>query len=389
LRITDIAAIPITIPYKEAIVSSFRGRQEGCRSILVRVSTDEGVVGWGETVGQPPWNDISQAMIEKHIRPVLLGHDPRRVELLTRRMEAVTTYWDWAAGSFAVSAVETALWDIKGKVLGAPIYELMGGLVTRTIPVTGYVFIDTPEENVRLAKRYMALGIGGLKVKVGRDPESDEARVAALREALGPAGIIRVDADGAWSAKKAIQVIKRLEPYGLALAEQPVPVHDHAGLKLVRHAVDVPVAPDGPIRILEDVVRYIRDESCDALVLRPEQTGGLQRFRHIAAVAEAAGLSCACGSAGSSGVLFMARFQAVASCSNFPYPSDSHYSYLADDVIEGGALEIRDGAFTVPDGPGLGIEVDEDKVRAFAEAHVETTAWTSDTYLPRAPRHWF
>ena len=137
------------------------------------MSTDEGLIGLGEAIGQPPWNDLSQTMIEKHLKPVLLGENPFRIERLTKRMEAVTTYWVWASGSFAVSAVEMALWDIKGKALNVPVYELLGGQVRDRIPLTGYVFIGTPEENVELARFYMSLGLPGLKVKVGRDPRSD------------------------------------------------------------------------------------------------------------------------------------------------------------------------------------------------------------------------
>ena len=389
MKITGVETIAISLPYNRAIVSSFRGKQEGAKSILVKVSTDEGLIGLGEAIGQPPWNDLSQTMIEKHLKPVLLGENPFRIERLTKRMEAVTTYWVWASGSFAVSAVEMALWDIKGKALNVPVYELLGGQVRDRIPLTGYVFIGTPEENVELARFYMSLGLPGLKVKVGRDPRSDVDRVAALRDAVGPEKIIRIDADGAWSAKKAIQVIKSLTPYGLALAEQPVPVHDHEGLGLVRRSVDVPVAPDGPLRTLEDAVRYIRMQICDALVIRPEQTGGLQNFRHVAAMAGAAGLSCASGSAGTSGVLMAARLHAVASCSNFPYPSDSHYYFLADDVLKGGMLKIEDGAMSVPTGPGLGVELDDEKVKEYAAKHVETTHWVSDEFIPKAPRHWF
>ena len=282
-----------------------------------------------------------------------------------------------------------ALWDIKGKALSVPVYELLGGEVRDRIPVSGYVFIDTPEENVKLARYYMSLGLPRLKVKVGRDPQSDIDRVAALREAIGTDRIIRIDADGAWSAKKAIQVIKSLMPYGLALAEQPVPVHDHEGLGLVRRSVDVQVAPDGPLRTIEDAVRYIRMQTCDALVIRPEQTGGLQNFRHVAAMAGGAGLSCASGSAGTSGVLMAARLHAVASSSNFFYPSDSHYYFLADDVLKGGMLTIEDGAMSVPRGPGLGVELDDEKVTEYATKHVETTHWVSDEYIPKAPRHWF
>jgi L-Ala-D/L-Glu epimerase len=390
MKITDIETIWVSIPYKHSIVSSFRGLQEGVETVLVRVHTDEGITGIGEVIGCPPFNDVADTMIQRQIKPVLVGEDPLRVEHCTRRMEAVTTFWV-PSGAFAVSAVEIALWDIKGKALGAPVFQLLGGAVKERVPVSGYVFIDTPEENVKLVEYYKTLGVPGVKVKVGRDPQMDIDRVAAIRECLGPDGIIRVDADEAWSPKKAIQVVKALMPYGLALVEQPVPLHDYEGLKLVRESVDVPVAPDDSLWGMQEALRHIKMGTCDAFVIRPEETGGLKAFHEVAAVARAAGIACACGSWGSSGVLLVARLHATASCSNIVYPNDTHYYFLADDVLAGGMLEISDGAITVPTGPGLGIALDEDKIQSFAKrsGEVRTNRWQSGDYLPAAPRHWF
>ncbi len=388
MKIRDISTIRVSLPYKQSIVSSFRGHQEGIESVLVKVITDSGPMGIGEIIGAPPFNDICEVMVLRHIKPVLLGENPMEVARLTRRMEAVTTFWV-PSGCFATSAVEMALWDIKGKALGMPVYELLGGAVRDKIPVAGYVFIDSPEENVKLVRYYNSLGVPGVKVKVGLDSSTDIDRIAAIREELGPEKIIRIDADEAWSPKKAIQIVKNLTPFNLALVEQPVPLHDYEGLAFVRQNVDVPVAPDDALWGMQDALRHIRMETSDVFVIRPEETGGLQSFLRVAKIAETADIACACGSWGSSGVLLTARLHAVASCDNIRYPIDTHQYFLADDVLRGGMPRIENGVFAIPSGPGLGITLDEDKVKEYAELKVKTQNWRSDEHLPKAPRHFF
>ena len=388
MKITSIKTTRVGIPYSVDIVSSFRGRQSGTEPVLVEVETDEGLIGIGEVIGAPPFNEVAQLLIDRVITPLLVGEDPMRLEALLRQMESATTKW-MSAGVFATSAVEIALHDLKGRALGIPVHELLGGRVRDTIPVAGYVFIDEPEVNRKQVRGYLDLGVPGVKVKVGRDPRQDVARIAAIRDEIGPDKILRIDADEAWSAKKAIQCIRELEEFGLALVEQPVPLADLEGLALVRRSVDVPVAPDDAIWTIQDALTHIRQQTSDAFVIRPEEAGGLRNFLAIAELAAGASLGCACGSWGSSGVLLTARLHAVAASSAFCYPTDTHYYFLGDDVLAGGMLEIRDGALPVPTGPGLGIDLDRDKVAELAERAVQSTHWREPAYLPRAPRHFF
>jgi L-Ala-D/L-Glu epimerase len=388
MRITGIRTTKIGIPYSTDIVSSFRGRQSGVDPVLIEVETDEGLIGLGEVVGTPPYSDVAHLLIDRIIAPLLVGEDPLRIEELLRRMEAVTTKW-MASGVYATSAVEIALHDLKGKALGVPVYELLGGRVRDRVPVAGYVFIDEPEVNARQVALYLELGVPGVKVKVGRDADQDEQRLAAIRDVLGPSRILRIDADEAWAAKKAIQCIRRYQQFGLALVEQPVPLRDYEGLALVRRSVDVPVAPDDAIWNLQDAIEHIRRGTSDAFVIRPEEAGGLRNFQAIAALAAAESLGCACGSSGSSGLLLTARLHAVAATSGFAYPTDTHYYFMADDILAGGMLEIREGALDVPTGPGLGIDLDREKVAEYAKRAISATHWGKPDYLPQAPRHFF
>jgi L-alanine-DL-glutamate epimerase-like enolase superfamily enzyme len=388
MKITQVNTTRVAVPYREDIVSSFRGRQSGVDPVIVEIETDEGLSGWGEVIGAPPFNSMGQVLIDEVIAPVLLGEDPFRIDALTHRMDAVTTKWV-PSGAFATSAIDFALHDIKGKALGVSVADLLGGRTRERVPVSGYVFIGDVEDNVRLVRGYKEMGVPGLKVKVGRDPRQDVERIAAIREALGPDLLIRIDADEAWSAKKAIQCIRELEQYQLALVEQPVPLYDLDGMALVRRSVDVPVAADDSIWSHEDVLRHATAGTCDAVVIRPEETGGLRKFLTVAETARAANLACACGSWGSSGLLLAARLQALAASSAFAYPADTHFYFLEDDVLPKGSLAVRDGAFDVPKGPGLGVEPDRDKIAELAERSVQSTRWTDPEYIPTAPRHVF
>ena len=193
---------------------------------------------------------------------------------------------NWASiAAYAIAGVEMALLDIKGKALGVPVAELLGGISRSTVPVIGYLFIDEPEANAAKAADFVAAGHTELKLKVGRDLTQDHDTVAAIRERVGPDVKIRIDANMNWSVPAAIKWIRALEQYDLQYVEQPVPDFDIAGMAQVRRAVATPIAADESCTSVRSAVELIKADACDVFVVYPSEAGGLTRALQIGALA--------------------------------------------------------------------------------------------------------
>src|SRR5690349_15891981 len=223
MKITRIETIPIRVPLKEAFVirSGRGGAHLVSPFLLVRIHTDEAVVGLGEASCTPRWSGEDQVtgahLIHTYLEPLLIGEDPTDVEELTKKFRLA-----FAGNYFTKAAVEMALWDIAGKAENLPLYEMLGGQVREFVPTKWSVSGVEPEKAADIARWAVAQGFKAMKVKVGIDPESDVARVKAVREAIGPDIKLGVDANGGWSLANAIPTIKRLCELGIYFAEQPV-----------------------------------------------------------------------------------------------------------------------------------------------------------------------
>jgi L-Ala-D/L-Glu epimerase len=207
------------------------GTRHSASGLLVQIHTDEGLVGLGEAPG--PTLPTIQTIIDAELTQFLVGQDPLRVEWLVHRMEEFTRNWS-RIGAYAISGIEIALLDLKGKALGVPVTELLGGFCRDRVAVVGYLFIDSPEANAKKAGAFVDAGYTELKLKVGRDFEQDHDTLAAIRDRVGGDVKIRIDANMIWSVPAAIKWINGLERFDLQYVEQPVPDFDVQGLAQVR-----------------------------------------------------------------------------------------------------------------------------------------------------------
>lgn len=347
------------------------GTRHSASGLLVRVHTDEGLVGIGEAPG--PTLPTIRAIIDAELTQFLVGQDPRRVEWLLHRMEEYTRNWSGIA-AYAIAGVEIALLDLKGKALGTSVADLLGGRCREEAPMVGYLFIDEPEVNAAKAAEFVDAGFTELKLKVGRDFGHDHDTLAAIRDRVGMGVKIRIDANMNWSVPAAVKWIRGLERYDLQYVEQPVPDFDLAGMADVRRAVAVPIAADESCTDLRSAVALVRADACDVLVVYPSEAGGLTRARQIAALADAAGKWCAIGSWAEFGVATTANAQLVASSMNFPFSSDTHYPLQEFDVLSE-PLAMSTGTLPVPRGPGLGIDLDEPAVERLANFQVRESVF--------------
>jgi L-alanine-DL-glutamate epimerase-like enolase superfamily enzyme len=380
VRISGLETTPVTVPMREPLVWP-GGTRHTASGLVIELRTDDGLVGIGECPG--PTLPAIQTIVERELAQFLIGQDPFAVERLVHRMEEFSRNWNQLA-AYAISGIEMALLDLKGKALDLPVAELLGGVCRDEARVVGYLFIDEPTANADRAADFVARGYDELKLKVGRDLAQDHDTLAAIRDRVGPGVKIRIDANMMWSAPAAIKWIRGLSRYDLQYVEQPVPDFDLAALAQVRRAVDVPIAADEACTDLRSVLALLRAEACDVFVVYPSEAGGLTRARHIAAVADAAGKWCVVGSWAELGVATAANAHLVASSTNFPFANDTHYPLQETDVLDE-PLDLDGGTLTLPRGPGLGVSLSRDRLESLARLELRQSVFYDDVQ-GEAPR---
>ena len=384
MKITKILGHHVRIPLLYPVKWS-GGIRHSAPAYVLEVHTDEGIVGLGECVG--PTIPTVATIVNEEFSQLLINQDPLKTELLVRRIEEFSRNY-LQLGAYAISGIEMALFDIKGKWLNVPVYELLGGKCKNKVEYAGYLFIDEPELNANRALEYKKQGYKELKLKVGRDLNQDADTLAAIRDAIGNDIKIRIDANMNWSVPTAIKWIKTLQKYNLQYVEQPIPDYDLDGLREVRRAVEVPIATDESCTSVERVLEMIKRESCDVFVVYVSESGGLSRARTIASIADACGKWCVMGTWAETGVATIAGAHVIASTTNFAFSNDSHYMLQTDDII-GEPLQIVDGAITLPEKPGLGVELDYQKLEEFKKCDVRESVFyddISDEEMPRIGR---
>lgn len=369
-----IVHVPLAAPIRWA-----SGRRDGSTRLVCEVTTEAGIRGYGETICLL---DFVPAVFEKVVRPLGLGRSVTDVERLTRHAEGAGYYHHKRALVFALSALEMAMWDARGKHAGLSLHEMWGGAYRDEIEICAYVFISDPDSVADELVGYRERGFSSFKLKVGQDPERDEALAAKARETLGPAANLRVDPNGAWTPATARRMLQRLAPYDLQYVEQPLPVEDLAGAAQLRACSPIPICIDEGAYTLQETMAVIRAGAADLMLVDPHETGGLWSCLKAGAVCEAAGMHVGMHSGGELGLTQAAYLHLAASMPNCKIAVDSIYEHHVDDILAE-RIAIRDGRAAVPRGPGLGVEVDADKLETWRAAEI------SSAYLDPDRPGWF
>jgi L-Ala-D/L-Glu epimerase / N-acetyl-D-glutamate racemase len=350
------------------------GIRESASGLILEIETDEGIVGVGEAPG--PTLPVIQTIVERELSQFLIGEDPLRLEWLLHRMEEYSRNWASIA-AYAIAGIEMALLDIKGKALGVPVAELLGGMCRTSVPVIGYLFIDEPEANADKAAAFVEAGHTELKLKVGRDLSQDFDTIAAIRDRVGMDVKLRIDANMNWSVPAAIKWIRALEQFDLQFVEQPGPDFDLEGMAAVRRAVATPIAADESCTTVRSALALIEADACDVFVVYPSEAGGLTRAAQIGALAAAAGKWCVIGSWAELGVATTANAHLVAASPNFPFASDTHYPLQLRDVLDE-PVAIEGGHIAVSSSPGLGVTLDPEAVATLSALELRESPFYDD-----------
>ena len=385
MRISDLEAFSVGIPFRAPIFSAYGVSYPARLRTFIRLHTDEGVTGVGEA-GVAATHHVAYGeqlrLFQEVVKPLILGQDPCDYLALMQRLRYMPE----------AIAVELACWDIIGKVAGLPLYRLLGGRgPCERVPVAGYFFfraagqggepavnLDNCVEHARrLVETY---GFGTLKMKIGVfEPELEAEAIAQVRAALGPRLKLRVDPNGCWSLPTAKRMLQRLAPLDLEYVEEPikfvparvpyttqtgVPSLDTLGLAHLRQTAQTPIAADGCYRI--DLLWQIaRDQAADIVLGDIQGSMGVRGLHDFFTVAEALGLAAGLHSGTELGVQQAAKLHIAAARPELAVAGDAIYHEYVDDVLRGGKFVYEQGTMRVPQGPGLGVELDEEKLAAY------------------------
>ena len=361
VRITSLEAIPVNVVVRPdlAIVSA-AGEHRISRYALVEIHTDEGLSGIGEANVVPVWSGEGQAGCVATIRdilaPVLIGQDPLNVSALAHAMDRALI-----GNPFTKAAVEMALFDLAGKILGAPVHVLLGGMRRQPkIPLKFSIGAFEPAGAVRVAEAAVEQGVRAVKVQVGTDVSQDLSRVEAVRSALGPQFRIGVDANAGWTEAEATAALASLERLNVNMIEQPLRRGDFQACARLRSRTSIPIMLDESIFTPQDALQAIRADACDIISIYPGKNGGIRRSLEIAQMADAAGLECVIGSnleweVGSAAMLHLA-----VAIPNLCRAVDHDIIGPLYHTKQVGtpSLRVEDGCAVLPSGAGLGVAAD-------------------------------
>ncbi|MBI3975450.1 MAG: mandelate racemase/muconate lactonizing enzyme family protein [Armatimonadetes bacterium] len=348
---------------------------------LVEVTTDDGLTGVGECIARKA-PQVTAAVVDELLAPLLLGRDPRDIAGLWEQMFAQLRRWGHSRGFVleAMSGVDTALWDLLARGAGEPLYRSLRG--AGRDPVACYASKVYLTDIKRMATEAAAMtrrGFRAIKVQIGRTEalgglRADVESVRAIRESVGPEVAIMLDANGAYDAATAIRLGRQLEPFDITWLEEPVPPDDISGYALVRRGQAVPLAAGESEFGVFGFRDLIERRAVD--VLQPEigRIGGFTAALRLGALAYAYNLRIAPHTGFSAGVAHLATLHLAAAVPNFMtyeymlpelLSADGYTENPLRDIFTAPFPEPREGALDLPQGPGLGLEVDWKRVGAF------------------------
>ena len=374
MKITGIKTHLVHCPIpEEHRVRSGAGYKLARQAAFVEITTDEGISGYGPCSFGSVSLDLGSiaTLIDSTYAPAVVGEDPHRVEHVWDKIYygAITrVHGPRSVGVAMLSAVDIALWDLKGKALGIPVYELLGGAVRDPVPLyVSSVYWSPPEEAAAQARAFLDMGFKAFKVKVGLDVKNDIDSLHAIRDEVGYDVDMLVDANQCYTRHLALQVGRELEKLGVLFFEEPLPVDDVDGHRFLADKLDVRIATGENMYTRWDFMPFFSQGAIHVVQADASRCGGISEAKKIADIAS--GFHChAVPHTFSDALTVVANLHVVAASANAPIMEyDRTYNPIQTELVTNPPA-VHDSVIELPKGPGLGVEIDWD----FVEAHPYT-----------------
>jgi o-succinylbenzoate synthase len=366
LKIQKVEALPVSLPVGP--FSDAYGTYDHLNYVVVKIHTDEGLTGIGEASPIDPsfYGETQEsivATVEKHVSPIVLGKDPFNIEWLESSIDQRI-----AGNTCAKAAIDMALYDLVGKAQKVPVYILLGGLFRENAAVALELGITRPEDMTAKIARLLDTGAKVIKLHVGTTPKKDIEAIRVLYDAVGGSAVIRADANCAYTTPEAVDVIKNVENCELEYFEQPVSKRNLDGLTKIRHLTQTPIAVDESVWTPEDAMEICKRNAADVINIKISRVGGLNKAKKIANISEACFMKSHVGCEFELGVGTAAKIHLAVSLSNATCLAAGEFTEIAQlrDNIVKDPVVMTDGFMKPCNEPGLGIELDEQKMRLYA-----------------------
>ena len=364
MRIKRIQAIAISLPMIKPVKMSFE-EVRNAENVLARIETSDGVIGWGEAASAPTMTGETPGSMVAAVRYLADKLEGMPADDIAAAMHRAGQYLYGNNG--AKAAIEMALFDALGKARGKPVYELLGGAKRQRVPALRLIGTGSTEGDIAETKKRLAEGYVAIKIKVGiASPEADAERARAVSAIPGDDVLICADANQAWTPDEAIRFVRGIADTRIEFFEQPVAAHDVAGMARVAAASRVKIGVDEGLHSLDDLRRHHELHAAQGCSLKTIKLGGMRPVHDAALLCEQLGmkvnLACKIAEAGiaSAGLLHLA-----AAIPAVDWGVSLSSPYLAEDIVTE-PIALAGGYLNVPGGAGLGITVDEAKVRRYA-----------------------
>lgn len=366
MKVSKIDVFTVRVPYKRVESSSLINRG-GISDVIVKVTADNGLVGWGECTRAADTAGIESAV--RSMIPVALGRDPWDKEALHRDL-GLHAVWAFQpmTGNFAYAGIDMALWDLCGKACGQPLYRMLGGAMRETVDYFYYMEWGTPAEIEKQCQDGVSRGYGSYYIKVGVDEKKEEAMLEAMRAAIGPERRLRIDVNQYWTLPQAVRLLKRWhERYNLDFVEAPVPIDPVENMLDLRGRVDVSFCVNEGLWREADAHRLIKSRCGDYLCYSMYWVGSIGRWHMLNHMSHMDGWQVVKHTHGELGLTAAACQHVMLAAPNAALGSQQTAQVMEDDILTE-RIPIADGpSWGRIDKPGLGVGVDEDKLMRFHE----------------------
>lgn len=365
-KIIRVEAIPIHVPFRIPFKIASGGPRPVSEAVIVRLHTRDGITGIGETQawrrqGSAETLASLKSAIDEHFAPRIVGQSPFSIAAIMHSLDEALY-----SSLYAKAAISDALYDLQGKLLGVPVYTLLGGKCREHVGACAVLSIkDRLEETLENAASFYARGFRSFTVKVGVDPKADMKNVQGIRKHF-PDSVIRVDANAVMGFDEALALLKKIEVYDIDAAEQMIALWDVEGMAALARHVSIPLMADECLSSDHDLLRIIKARAATVIQTKVAKNGGLWHSRKLWAIADAAGMRIYPGNHPSTSVATASVAHLAAS---WPGPLlDGPFAVGISGALERdiviAPLKVENGRVTVPDEPGLGVTLDDDAVSA-------------------------